>query len=379
MSSKVPLGEVAKFINGRAFKPTEWVSNGLPIIRIQNLTNEDAAFNYYDKEVEEKYYVKDGDLLISWSATLDVFIWNRGNAILNQHIFKAVSDTSKISKMFLFYALKYVMDELRAQTHGATMKHITRKPFEQTKITLPPLPEQERIVHLLDEAEQVRKLRGQASARMEEFVPALFYEMFGDPAKNTKNWKVQPFGEICESRLGKMLDEKQQSGLYLRPYLRNQNVQWGEIDISNMAQMDFDERDREVFRLQEGDLLICEGGEVGRTAIWHSELPECYFQKAIHRARPNLDIAIPEFILWTMYALSRTGGFDDFTSQSTIAHLTGVKLKTLPIPLPPLDLQREFARRVSEARAVQSVQRRSEERVEALYQSMLARAFGGEL
>ena len=274
MSSKVPLGEVAKFINGRAFKPTEWVSNGLPIIRIQNLTNEDAAFNYYDKEVEEKYYVKDGDLLISWSATLDVFIWNRGNAILNQHIFKAVSDTSKISKMFLFYALKYVMDELRAQTHGATMKHITRKPFEQTKITLPPLPEQERIVHLLDEAEQVRKLRGQASARMEEFVPALFYEMFGDPAKNTKNWKVQPFGEICESRLGKMLDEKQQSGLYLRPYLRNQNVQWGEIDISNMAQMDFDERDREVFRLQEGDLLICEGGEVGRTAIWHSELPE---------------------------------------------------------------------------------------------------------
>jgi type I restriction enzyme S subunit len=269
------------------------------------------------------------------------------------------------------------MTRLSKKTTG--VDSIAFSDVARIKVPLPPLAEQERIVCLLDEAEQLRKLRRQASARMEEFVPALFHEMFGDPTKNTKNWKVMPFGEICESRLGKMLDEKQQSGLHLRPYLRNQNVQWGYVDISNMAQMDFDEKDREVFLLKEGDLLICEGGEVGRTAIWHNELPECYFQKAVHRARPNLEIVLSEFILWTMYALSLSGGFDDFTSQSTIAHLTGVKLKKLPIPIPPLDLQHEFAQRVQEAQEIQSRQAQSAEKIEALYQSMLSRAFAGEL
>lgn len=176
-----------------------------------------------------------------------------------------------------------------------------------------------------------------------------------------------------------MVDEKQQTGLHLKPYLRNQNVQWDKVDTSNISQMDFDEKDRVTFQLQEGDLLICEGGEVGRTAIWRNELTECYFQKAIHRARPNLDMAVSEYILWAMYALSQSGGFSDFISQSTIAHLTGEKLKKLPVPLPLLALQREFAARVGEARGVQSAQGKSAGKIEALYQSMLSRAFSGEL
>jgi len=123
------LGEVAEFINGRAFKPSDWSPRGVPIIRIQNLTDPTASANHFEGAFDSRHAVKDGDLLISWSATLDVFFWNRGNAVLNQHIFRAIPDTSKVFKTYLFYALKSVMDELRSKTHGATMKHSVLQGF----------------------------------------------------------------------------------------------------------------------------------------------------------------------------------------------------------------------------------------------------------
>ena len=92
------LGELASYINGRAFKPEDWETTGIPIIRIQNLTDKQAEFNYYSRAVEDRYIVEDGDLLISWSASLDAFIWDRGTAILNQHIFKAIENQRLITR-----------------------------------------------------------------------------------------------------------------------------------------------------------------------------------------------------------------------------------------------------------------------------------------
>lgn len=150
----VRLGDVGKYVNGRAFKPEEWENEGLPIIRIQNLTNKEAPFNYYSKPVEEKYLVKNGDLLISWSATLGAFIWEREKAVLNQHIFKVIENKKLIQRAFLFYIVKYVLYNIQKETHGSTMKHITKKKFENIKIPLPPLEEQRRIVARLDQLQQ---------------------------------------------------------------------------------------------------------------------------------------------------------------------------------------------------------------------------------
>lgn len=144
------LGDVAKYINGRAFKPSDWCDEGLPIIRIQNLTNLNARFNYYPGLVEEKYLVKDGDLLISWSATLDAFIWAGGKAVLNQHIFRVEPNEQVITKEFLFFAVITFLNKLKDQVHGTGMQHITRGPFENTKIPVPPLDDQRRIVAKLE-------------------------------------------------------------------------------------------------------------------------------------------------------------------------------------------------------------------------------------
>ncbi len=134
---RMKLKELGKYINGRAFSPNEWEDRGLPIIRIQNLNDPTAPYNYYSKPVEEKYYVKNGDLLISWSATLDVYVWEGGDALLNQHIFKVKLNTNKVTKDFMYYVVKYALNEIKGKTHSSTMKHITKSKFENFKIPIP--------------------------------------------------------------------------------------------------------------------------------------------------------------------------------------------------------------------------------------------------
>lgn len=159
-----PLGKLATFTNGRAFKPAEWGTTGLPIIRIQNLTNPDAEANYYDGDVADKHRIEDGDLLVSWSASLDAFLWDRGPAALNQHIFKVEENPEIVDRRFLYYALRAVMGSIRSQIHGSTMQHITKPKFEATTLSVPEsVAEQKRIAAELDvQFEEIARMQREA-------------------------------------------------------------------------------------------------------------------------------------------------------------------------------------------------------------------------
>src|SRR3989344_4646386 len=138
------LGNLADYINGRGFKKSEWKKKGLPIIRIQNLTGRSKEFNYFNGDIEEKNIVYPGDLLMSWSATLDVYFWKQVKSVLNQHIFKVVP---KINKIFLYYLLKTKISEMYSKTHGTGMVHITKDHFENIIVNIPEsLPLQSLIV-----------------------------------------------------------------------------------------------------------------------------------------------------------------------------------------------------------------------------------------
>lgn len=139
------MGNVANYINGRAFKPEEWETNGLPIVRIQNLNDIQAPYNYSTQAYEPKYLLNDGDLLFAWAASLGTYIWNGGDAWLNQHIFK-VEPYSFLDKTFMYYALQSMIADFYNQSHGSGMVHITRAKFVQLPFFLPPLNEQKRIV-----------------------------------------------------------------------------------------------------------------------------------------------------------------------------------------------------------------------------------------
>ena len=146
----IKVGNVAKYTNGRAFKPEEWESTGLPIIRIQNLNDADAPYNRSSVIHEQKYLIKDGDLLFAWAASIGTYIWSGENAWLNQHIFK-VEPYPFIDKAFLFYAFQTMISEFYKNSHGSGMVHITKKQFEEITLLLPPLSEQIRIVECLEQ------------------------------------------------------------------------------------------------------------------------------------------------------------------------------------------------------------------------------------
>jgi type I restriction enzyme S subunit len=262
---------------------------------------------------------------------------------------------------------------------GTTRGKLTQAGASEIPIPLPPLEEQRRIAEILDRAEALRAKRRAALAQLDTLTQAIFLDLFGDPTMNPKGWPMLPFGEVCESRLGKMLDKKQQTGKHLRPYLRNANVQWLHFDLTTIFKMDFNVSAREEFHLENGDLLICEGGEPGRSAIWRGQLAECYYQKALHRARPNKTLANPEYLAWLLFFLSTRGGLGDHVTSATIAHLTGEKLKAMRIPLPPLFLQREFARRIVAVEKLKAEHRASLAEMDALFASLQHRAFRGEL
>ena len=149
----VSIGETGEYINGFAFKPVHREDGGLPIVRIQNLTDETKPLNTTSIEVHEDYQINTGDMLMSWSATLDVFVWRRGPALVNQHIFKVVPEERVMLKDLLFHWLKRAIQQLQKtdHLHGSTMMHINRGPFMAHMVPLPPLAEQIRIVAKLEE------------------------------------------------------------------------------------------------------------------------------------------------------------------------------------------------------------------------------------
>lgn len=152
------LGNIATYINGFAFKPDDWGAAGLPIIRIQNLTGSGEAFNYYDGDYPSNVEVNDGDILISWSASLGVYLWQQGKALLNQHIFKVIFDKLPIEKNFFMYAVEQVLDEMSSKTHGSTMKHIVKKDFDNTLIAYPTMELQNEFSKLVEQSDKSKLL-----------------------------------------------------------------------------------------------------------------------------------------------------------------------------------------------------------------------------
>ncbi|MBM5816166.1 MAG: hypothetical protein FJ083_06135 [Cyanobacteria bacterium K_Offshore_surface_m2_239] len=137
-----------------------------------------------------------------------------------------------------------------------------------------------------------------------------------------EHWDVAAIGYRYEVLLGKMLDEKRVTGKLLGPYLRNTDVQWEAINTDDLPKMDFEPSEHERYSLRKGDLLVCQGGEVGRSAIWKSEIPLCFYQKALHRLRPlDLSQDDPGYQLYIMRMAYDKGVFEASSGKATINHL----------------------------------------------------------
>ena len=318
-----------------------------------------------------------GDILISVRAPIGAMNIANTPCCIGRGLAALSPNPDTCMREYLYYALQSRIDWLIAQGTGSTFKAIGRKTLEGTQIPAYSLDEQQIISDTLSKTDQlITKAKAQASL-LDELVKSRFVEMFGDVIHNDRGWPQHSFSKITSSRLGKMLDTKQQTGLHSYPYLANFNVQWFRFDLKNLNQMDFNEADQVEFALQDGDVLVCEGGEIGRCAVWHDEIQPCFFQKALHRVRCDKSIILPDYLAWWFKYNCDHGGFAAIEgAKATIAHLPGAKLKQLQVTVPPISHQNHFASFVSEVDKSKLAVKQSLEKLETLKKSLMQQYFG---
>ena len=361
----VKLGDICtKGSSNIAQKDLEGNTGNYPIFGASGLIK---CVDFYKQEKEYIAIVKDGAgvgrtmILPAYSSVIGTM----------QYIFPK----ENIDVKFLYYVLTWM--NLSKYYTGATIPHIYFKDYKKEQFNLPSLEKQRHIATILDKVSVLIENRKKQLKNLDKLVKARFVEMFGNVISNSKNWSQYRFGDITTSRLGKMLDSKQQTGKCSFPYLANFNVQWFRFELDKLNVMDFDEKDQKEFELIDGDLLVCEGGEIGRCAVWHNEMQPCFFQKALHRVRCNKDIVLPDYMAyWFKYNCDHNGFSDIAGAKATIAHLPGAKLKKLIVTVPPLVLQHEFATFVEQIDKSKFEVQQSLEKLETLKKSLMQQNFG---
>lgn len=371
------LGDVATYVNGFAFKPDDWKPQGTPIIRIQNLNDDNASFNYFSGKVPDKFVVEDGDLLISWSASLGVYEWKRGRALLNQHIFKVVFDKGNIDKFFLKYAVTAQLDNMAKNTHGATMKHIVKKDFDNTPIPVPPLPTQRAIVAELDTLNEILDKKRQQLKELDTLAQSIFYDMFGDPVENEKGWEVKELNTVCDVRDGTHDSPKYiDGGDYI--LITSKNIVDGKIDYSNVSYITKEDYDaiNKRSKVDDGDIIMAMIGTIGKPIIVKMEgYRFCIKNVALIKFLEDSlvsNIYIQALLSSTSFAqhiISKNqGGTQKFVALGTI--------RKLEIPLPPLSLQQSFAQKIEAIEKQNGLINASIKEVETLLNATMDKYFG---
>jgi len=292
-----------------------------------------------------------------------------------------IRDPAKLSRDFLRYALLAESHEGTANT-AVLGKVLNKEKVQQLPISVPPLAEQERIVKLLDEADELRKLRTQADRRTTTLIPSLFHEMFGDPDTNPFGWPVARAGELMDACDYGTSQKANEEGRGI-PVLRMGNVMIdGSLDLEELKTVELGDRELAKQRLQVGDVLFNRTNSrelVGKTGMWDGRfeaVPASYFIRA--RFRPNAEHPQHFTTFMNLPSMKRrlAGMARGAVGQ---ANINSKELKSIEFPVPPVKLQSEFASRVAKIRAMEVQQLLSRQKLDALFQSLLHRAFRGEL
>ena len=330
--------------------------------RVHDIVN----YRFEDAPSRARRIVGDGDVIISTVRTyLQAIapVENPPDNLIVSTGFAVVRSSNVLDQRFCKYVLRasHFLWEVESRSTGVSYPAINASDLGDIKVSLPEVGAQRLIANYLDRetaridaliAEKERML-----ALLEEKRAALISRVVTrglDPNVPLKpsgqewlgeipaHWEVPPIYARFEVQLGKMLDEKKIKGTHLASYLRNVDVQWGAINTANLPEMDFDDESRVRYALRVGDILVCEGGEIGRSAIWGGEIGDCYYQKALHRLRSLHGADDAQFFVFVMFSLVNIGVFNAQSIAATIQHLPAEKLRNVRFPAPPLSEQMQI-------------------------------------
>jgi len=295
---------------------------------------------------------------------------------------------NEIEPIFLFYFVqtddfvRFVSGEVRGMLYPA----VTESQVRAINVPLPPLPEQKRIAAKIQELMgEVERARAACEARLEaaRALPQAYLRQVFE-SEEAKKWERRRLGELFDVQQGVAMSPERREGRTPHPFLRTLNVLWGHVDLSMLDKMDFTDEEVSKLSLKPGDLLVCEGGEVGRTAIWRGELDACLYQNHIHRLRKINDTVVPElYMYWMQVAFQVFKSYSGEESATTIPNLSGNRLKSFMFPLPPAEEQKRIASELKDQMAgVDKLKAGIEKQldgIKALPQAILRKAFRGEL
>ena len=344
------LGDIATYVNGFAFKPTDWSDTGLPIIRIQDLTGNSYQANRYNGKYDSKYEILDGDVLISWSASLGVYVWHGETALLNQHIFKVVFNKVDVDKNFFIHQVKAILEKASSEAHGATMKHLTKPVFDALPFYLPSIEEQKDIAEKLDKVCTLIEQRKQQIEKLDQLVKSRFIELFGDIHIPSK-WEKKPWSELVTIQNG-------------RDY-KNILVESGGYPVygtgGEMARAS-------DYLCPENTIIVGRKGTINNPLL----VKEKFW---------NVDtafgvIAGNQLHYQYFYNFCRMFDFSTLNKQAVLPSTTKADLLKIEIAVPPMELQNQFATFVEQTDKSKLAVQQSLEKLEILKNSLMQDYFG---
>ena len=400
------IGNLCSLKNGRAFKPTEWTTSGLPIVRIQNLNNPKSSYNHFAGEPEPRYHLLGGELLFAWSGTpgtsFGAHVWRGAEAVLNQHIFRVDFDTENMDKRFFRYAINQKLDELIDVAHGGVgLRHVTKGTFEGTEIKVPPLAEQKRIA---DKLEAVLGRVDACRARLDR-VPALLKRFrqsvlaSATSGKLTAEWRMtngvndeweelqlkDVATQVFDGPFGSNLKTADYTDSGIR-VARLENIGWMTF-IADKEAFISPTKYQTLTRhtLKADDVMFSSFiSEEIRVAM----LPNSWSGKAINKSdcfcvRADIKRCLPKFLMHRLACRSTFAILGEGIHGATRPRINLSQLKGFAIALPPLPEQQEIVRRVEAlfafADRIEGRLATAQKTVERLTPATLAKAFRGEL
>jgi len=394
--TRAPIGSLCSLINGRAFKPTEWKAEGIPIVRIQNLNNRAALFNFYQGELDVRHRLHGGELLFAWSGTpgtsFGAHIWHGQQGALNQHIFRIDFDDRLFDKRFFRFAINEKLTELIGVAQGGVgLRHVTKGVFESTEVAVPPRAEQTRIADQLD----TLLARIQACNNRLNAIPALlkrFRQALLGAAASGELTDESSAAPVVALRA--VLAEPMRNGKSVRdgsglPVLRLTSLKQSGIDLSETKTGDWTGvTNIQRFLIQNGDYLVSRGNGskelVGRGGLVADNGSDIAFPDTMIRIRPDKSHLLPEYLklVWGAPVVRR----QIESAAKTTAGIWKVSqpdLESVAFPLPSIEIQAEIVQRIHtlfsladriEARYVKALKH-----AQRLAPLSLAKAFRGDL
>jgi len=402
---EVALGDHVELVPGFPFKSARYIDSAVSAVRLlrgdnvaQGILRWDGAKHWPEAECDNysAFELREGDVVLAmdrpWIEAGLKYAWVQPSdlpCLLVQRVAR-MRGTNGLSTAFLRYVIgsPSFVNHVKSITTGVNVPHISGKDIKRFRFSLPPRSDQDRIASILGAYDDLIEVNRRRIALLEEMARQLFEEWFvhfrfpghersAMEGGRPEGWQQLTLSELADVRLGKMLDAAKNRG-ELRPYLANINVRWGSFALSELRSMRFEPDEAEKYGLAYGDIVMCEGGEPGRCAMWKGEAPQMMLQKALHRIRSKSNMDRNYLFHYLLFS-ARSKRLSGLFTGSTIKHLPLEKLLNLRVEVPSSRLLKQFGKLVTPIEAqvgtLQAVNRKLLEMREIL----LPRLVSGEL